>query len=226
MKHSTLALAALLVLSGACRKSDSPPPAAEPPAPQDAAAPADEWIPMAGIADGAWTPIDGATETEWNPETGTLHIDFGYELNGVRWTGPLPAAPYEIELEARRVSGNDFFCALTFPVRSSDECVTFVVGGWGGNLVGISSIDGLDASENPTASSQEFESNRWYRIRVRIEPDRLQAWIDDRRLVNIDITESALSLRDGPIRDCAPLGLATWSTRAEMRAIRWRQIPQ
>ena len=179
---------------------------------------------METLEPGRWQPINGAAELAWDPESDVLKIDFGTDLNGVRWTGPLPTMPYEMELEARRVSGNDFFCGLTFPVRSENECVTFVVGGWGGDIVGISSIDGLDAAENSTASMQEFETGRWYRLRVRVEAERLQAWIDDRPVVDADILGRRLSLREGTIEDCAPLGLSTWVTRAEMRGMRWRQL--
>lgn len=48
------------------------------------------------------------------------------------------------------MSSSEFFCGLTVPVRTGTECVSLIVGGWGGSLVGISSIDGLDASETST----------------------------------------------------------------------------
>ena len=224
MKRTPIAIAGLLALCG-CEK---PQPAAENTSPEAVAekpaAEPDGWIAMETIAPGHWQPINGAAELEWNGGTGVLHIDFGTDLNGVRWTGPLPAAPYEIELEARRMGGNDFFCGLTFPVRSENECVTFVVGGWGGDIVGISSIDGLDASENSTASMREFENERWYHIRLRVEDERLQAWIDNEPVVDADLLDRRLSLREGPIEDCAPLGLATWVTSAEMRGMRWRKL--
>jgi len=136
----------------------------------------------------------------------------------------LPTVPYSVELEARRMSGSDFFCGLTFPVRSGNECVTLILGGWGGNLVGISSIDGLDASENSTASQHEFEDKRWYRIRVEVGDERLQAWIDDRQVVDAYTEGQKLSLRAGPIEACAPFGLATWMTNAEVRGVKWRRM--
>lgn len=225
MKSKALALivlAAAALLQAACRKAETQP---SQPTTQSGPIPSpDGWVAMEGLAPGQWMPIDGAAELEWKQGDQTLWVDFGHDLNGVRWTGELPSAPYELELEARRLSGNDFFCALTFPVRSEEESVTFISGGWGGELVGISSIDGRDASENSTASSQSFEGRRWYRIRVRVETHRLQAWIDDRIMVSEDITGRHLSLREGQIRDCAPLGLATWATRAEMRGMRWRTV--
>ncbi|MFZ9936285.1 MAG: family 16 glycoside hydrolase [Luteolibacter sp.] len=226
MKRTPIVIAGLLALFSGCEKhpSASSPAATTRPAEQQAAAEPDGWIAMETLQPGHWQPINGAAELGWDAASGVLQIHFGNDLNGVRWTGPLPTAPYELELEARRISGNDFFCGLTFPVRSENESVTFVVGGWGGDIVGISSIDGLDASENSTASMQQFETGRWYRLRVRVEHERLQAWIDDRPVVDADILDRRLSLREGPIEDCAPLGLASWATLAEMRGMRWRQL--
>ena len=40
----------------------------------------------------------------------------GNDLTGITWTGDLPRLGYEIEVQAKRVSGSDFFCGLTFPV--------------------------------------------------------------------------------------------------------------
>lgn len=173
---------------------------------------------------GKWAGIEGAAELDWDDASRVMRIGMGTDLNGVRWTGSLPVAPYAVELEARRMSGNDFFCGLTFPVHSETECVTLVVGGWGGSLVGVSSIDGRDASENSTGSQFEFEDKRWYRIRVEVGQARLRAWIDDRQMVDVGIEGHRLSLREGPIEDCAPFGMATWLTKAEVRGVRWRKL--
>ncbi len=177
---------------------------------------------METLALGKWVAIDGAAEVGWDDEKRVLKIGVGTDLNGVRWTGLMPVVPYVVELEARRMSGGDFFCGLTFPVRSGKDSVSLIVGGWGGNLVGISSIDGMDASENSTGSQHVFEDQRWYRIRLQVENERLQAWIDDKQVVDAHTEEQKLSLRSGPIEDCAPFGLATWMTRAELRCVRWR----
>ena len=178
---------------------------------------------MEMLGPGKWVAIEGAADLEWSAESRVLRIGAGTDLNGVRWTGTLPAAPYAVELEARRMSGSDFFCGLTFPVRTGTECVSLIVGGWGGSLVGISSINGLDASENSTGSQHAFENQRWYRIRVEVGEERLQAWIDDRQVVDAHTEEQRLSLREGPIEACAPFGLATWLTSAELRGVRWRK---
>lgn len=190
----------------------------------EVAAPSGAWMEMETLAPGKWTAIEGAADVLWDEETRVLKIGIGTDLNGVRWTGRMPVTPYAVELEARRMSGSDFFCGLTFPVRTGSESVSLIVGGWGGNLVGISSIDGMDASENSTASQHQFEEQQWYRIRVEVREEHLQAWIDDKQVVDAHTEEQKLSLRSGPIEECAPFGLATWLTQAELRGVRWRQL--
>ena len=88
-------------------------------------------------------------------ENGTIVLGEGGDLTGVNFAGELPRMNYELSLEAKRVQGSDFFCGLTFPV--GQECCTMIVGGWGGGLVGISSINGNDASENETTQIRKFE---------------------------------------------------------------------
>lgn len=174
----------------------------------------------------SWEPVDygNAEMVRWGvDEAGelVLECDMGAELIGVRWTGELPKIPYELEVEARRMNGSDFFCGLTFPVRRDDELVTLVVGGWGGAVVGISSIDGRDAMENETTTRRNFETKRWYRIKIRVEEKMLTAWLDDEKLVDLPLEGKILSLRAGPIVQCAPLGLGAWQTGAEYRKMRW-----
>src|SRR5207247_113220 len=109
-------------------------------------------------------------------QDGRIVIAMGNPMSGVTWTGEFPKIDYEISLEAMRVDGSDFFCGLTFPVGES-PC-SFIVGGWGGGVVGLSSIDGSDASENETTKYQEFDKRRWYAVRVRVSKDKIEAWID------------------------------------------------
>lgn len=184
----------------------------------------DGWVKVAPSAGEKWEPLPPCGEVKWDEAGGVLRLGKCEDLTGVRWTGPPPVVPFEVELEARRVEGTDIFCGLTVPARGKDECVTLVVGGWGGQLVGISSIDGYDASENETSSQREFENGRWYRIRLRAEASRLQAWIDDEPVVDFETEGRRLSLRFGPIEGCAPFGLATWQTTGELRGVRWRPL--
>lgn len=157
-------------------------------------------------------------------EDGNLEFGFGAILTGVHWGGDVPATSnYEITLDAMKLDGNDFFCALTFPVKESHA--TFVIGGWGGGVVGISSVDDLDASENETMNIEGFESDKWFKIRVRVTDDKLQAWIDEDEKVNLDLEGRKISLRPGDIELCVPVGIASFQTRAQFRNIEWRNLP-
>ena len=158
------------------------------------------------------------------PQPGSLRLNWGEALSAIRWTGNPPNPPFEIELQARRLDGTDFFCGLTFPARPTGECLTWVVGGWGGGTVGLSSIDDLDAAANETTTHRSFEKERWYSLRLRRVGERIEAWIDGEQVIDLDTTGRKLALRPGPIDICAPFGLATWQSSGEFRALQWRPL--
>ena len=171
-----------------------------------------------------WNEIQfgGEGSAQWTD--GVLHLEGGVELTGTQFSGELPRMPYELELDARKVAGSDFFCGLTFPVSSKDECLTFVIGGWGGGTVGISSIDGMDASENETTTYGNFEEGRWYAIRVVVEEGKLSAFINGKQVVDVATKGRKLALRPGVIEYCAPMGIAAWQTESEVKNYRWRSL--
>ena len=72
-------------------------------------------------------------------ENGALMLGAGAPMTGATWTGDFPKSDYEVRFEAERLRGGDFFASLTFPV--GDSFCTWVTGGWGGDIVGLSSID-------------------------------------------------------------------------------------
>lgn len=171
-----------------------------------------------------WKVTEFAGRGEVAVKDGAIVLEPGNDLTGVNYTGPFPRMNYKIALEAKRVVGSDFFCGLTFPV--GDTSVTFIVGGWSGGVVGISSIDGEDASENETTQYEKFEDNRWYRVRVRVTPGRLEAWIDDVRLANVKVDGRKLGMRGGEIELSQPLGIASFRTQAALRNITLRKLPE
>jgi hypothetical protein len=155
---------------------------------------------------------------------GAIVIEKGTTLSGITWRrgGSLPRTNYEISLEAMKLEGSDFFCGLTFPVGKS--ACSFIVGGWSGMVVGISSIDYADASENETTTGMDFVANRWYRIRVRVTEKTIEAWIDDRQVVDVTTAGKKISMRPGDIQQSLPLGIATYMTSAAVRDIRLRRL--
>lgn len=168
-----------------------------------------------------WTVTPFAGHGEIEVRDGVIVLNQGV-LTGIHRTNAPARVDYEVSLEARRVLGGDFFCGLTFPVR--DEHATLVVGGWGGAVVGISSIDGQDASQNETTQYRQFVKDRWYAIRLAVTATNLSVWIDDARVIQVDLKDKKIGMRPGEIEMSAPFGIATWSTTAELRNVRWRPL--
>lgn len=145
----------------------------------------------------------------------------GDPLSGITWQGDFPQENYELSLEAKRVEGFDFFCGLTFPV-GKDSC-SLILGGWGGGLVGLSSIDGLDASENDTNQYLEFDDNRWYAVRVRVETDSITCLLDGKELIVQARAGREISIRPEMFM-CKPLGVATYATTGRLRNLQYRLL--
>lgn len=184
---------------------------------------AKDWKPLFdGKSLKGWMITDFAGHAEPKVEDGLIHIPAGLALSGINRTNQPPKMNYEITLEAKKIDGNDFFCCLTFPYGES-HC-SFVVGGWGGGLVGISSVDGMDASENDTADYMVFEKDKWYRISVRVTPEKIETWIDKTKIVDLETKDRKIGMRFGEIEESAPLGIATWITSSALRDIRIRTI--
>src|SRR4051812_7497972 len=185
------------------------------------------------VGEGWQNLFDGKTMTGWHQtafggagevtiKNGLMVLDIGNPFNGVNYTNDTPHQNYEVALDAMRVSGSDFFCGLTVPVETN--FCSLIVGGWGGSLVGISSLDGMDASENETTRIVNFEQGKWYRIRFRITTSKLQAWIDQERVADVDITDRRISVRPGDIEMSKPFGLANWQCMAAYRNIKLRLV--
>lgn len=189
---------------------------------------------LAKAVDAEWTPLfDGKTLDGWKSidfgghgdvtiEDGRIVLGQGDTLTGIRATREFPKMNYEVTLEAMRVDGTDFFCGLTFPYGETHA--TFVVGGWGGGIVGLSSINGDDASENETTQIKKFEMKRWYRVRLRVTPEKIEAWIDDEQMVNVTTQGKKISMRAGEIEASEPFGIASFRTQAALRGIKLRRL--
>lgn len=149
-------------------------------------------------------------------------VDGGDYLSGFNWTKDAPKTNFEIYVEFMKIEGSDFACGLSFPVADSNA--TLILGGWGGSLVGISSIDRHDASENETTKYMKFEKDRWYKVKMRVTPTKLEAWLDDKKIVDADIKDKKISMRFGEIEKSVPIGIATFQTKAAFRAIKLRKL--
>ncbi len=182
------------------------------------------WQPLFdGKSLDGWKVTNFGGEGEVTVEDGRMLLDFGVTLTGITYEREVPKINYEISLEAMRVDGVDFFCGLTFPVNDS-HC-SFIVGGWAGAVVGLSSIDGKDASENETTKFMTFKSGQWYKIRVRVTETKIEAWIDDQQIVDQIIAGRTISIRN-EVSLSKPLGISAWQTQAALRNIQLRRLAE
>lgn len=181
-----------------------------------------------------WTPLfDGKTLSGWKEtpyyghgkvevKDGTLIFGKG-RTTGINWAGAFPRAGYEIRFEAARLEGNDFFAGITFPVN--DTFCTWINGGWDGTVVGLSNLDGNDASENDTTLNRDFEKGRWYAFRLRVTETRIQGWIDGEQVIDVDITKRKVDLRFDDTDLAKPLGFAAYATVGGLRKVEFRRLP-
>jgi len=96
-----------------------------------------------------------------------------------------------------------------------------IIGGWGGGLCGISSFNYMDAAENQWTRGVAFENNKWHTLRVRVMPNVMQIFLDEKKTYHARVEyekSSQFSLRSGSdIDKTKPLGLASFQTHAHWR---------
>ena len=171
-----------------------------------------------------WEITDFAGKGEiFIDENESLVLEMGAELSGLHWKGQdLPKSNYEISLQAKRTMGSDFFCGLTFPYLESHA--TLVLGGWGGSLSGISSLDDFDASENETGDAYIFEDQQWYDIKLRVTDEEFTVWIDKESVIDCEVVGRKVSMRSGEIEMSVPLGITTFATTGKFKNISLKKI--
>jgi hypothetical protein len=181
---------------------------------------------------GATRLFDGETLSNWEStnfgpqgmvyvEDGAIVLGMGDGCTGITWQDSFPTENYEICLEAKRIMGIDFFCGLTFPVK--DDFCSFIVGGWAGPVVGLSTIDGLDASENETTTLMRFNKDEWYRLKLRVTSEKIETWINEEKIVDLPYQGRKIGVRPEIELSC-PFGIATWKTKGAVRNIYLRML--
>ncbi len=214
----SLALAVFVLVAAGCQTTRSQP---EPGQERPSTAPATGSMATAMLFNGR--NLDGwaickkfAFERHGKVEArdGALVLETGSPMTGVYWKGPFPSENYEVSLEAARLDGSDFFCGMTFPV--GDSFCTLILGGWGGMVVGLSNVDHMSAAENTTTYGMRFTTDQWYRIRLRVSPEHIEAWIDDERVIRQERGKHAFDIwmEQEPAK---PFGINTWETTGAIR---------
>ena len=170
-----------------------------------------------------WKSTEFGGEGVVKVENGQIILAAGDPLTGITWkdTSKLPKDNFEITLQAMKLKGDDFFCGLTFPVR--DSHASFICGGWAGTIVGLSSLDNLDASENETTGYKKFEHNKWYKIRVRVAGGKIECWIDDEQFVDVEIKDRKVSTRI-EVDASRPLGVCSFQTSSALKDFKLKRL--
>ncbi len=158
-----------------------------------------------------WKATDFGGQGKVSVKDGTIVMECGSSMTGITWTGKPPRTNFELSLEGKRLEGNDFFCTTTFPV--GDDCCSLVMGGWGGAIVGLSTVDSDDAAHSPTGTDHEFKKDTWYRVRIRVTDAKIECWIDDKQIVSQERKDHKFGIRE-ECDLCKPLGICTWETKS------------
>ena len=241
MNRNLLAAALCLFFQGPviCQSADGP--VSQSAAPEKAVSEAadsiafrplsDDWEAASFGGDGAiefkTIEVKASSEEGAKPKEGKasktqlIEMAMGDPLTGIRWTGPLIRDHYELRLQARRVEGVDFFVAITFPL--GEEHCSFVVGGWGGGILGISNIDGNDAANNETTQYKDFKTGQWYTFRVRVDKESVKCWIDDEEYVSVNRDDHSFDIRI-EMDPCLPLGIANFQCVSEIKGVAIRNL--
>lgn len=193
-------------------------------APDDKTAPADKdgWQPLFNGKDlEGWMVTNYGGEGDVLVENGEVIISQGADLSGIHTDKKLPKTNYEVQYEAMREAGSDFFAGITFPI--GDNHCSLICGGWGGGVCGISSLDGMDASENETTSYQQFEKGKWYKFRLVVTDSHINAWINDKQIVDVDTTDRKVGVRF-EVERSRPFGFCTYATTGRIRNARIRPL--
>ena len=174
------------------------------------------------------TGLEGWEKTNFGGEgaveikDGVLVLMPGEPMTGVNKLGKdFPTENFEMQWKAQRLDGSDFFVGITFPV-GKEHC-SLIVGGWGGGLVGISSIDGNDASENETASYRNFKNGQWYEFKVRVDAKNITVWIDNEQILEVPRGERKFSVRAEVMRS-RPLGYCVFQSKVTVKDWVYRTI--
>src|SRR5690242_9385857 len=117
------------------------------------------WISLFnGTSLDGWKQVEFTGRGDVQVQNGEIRLGKG-RMTGIALAGDFPRSGYELRFEAARLEGNDFFAGVVFPVGSS--FCSWINGGWDGTVVGLSNLDGNDASENDTSTVRDFVKGRW-----------------------------------------------------------------
>jgi len=210
-------------------KPTSPKPGTQHPEPGHGPPPDDDerWTEWEDLFDGktldGWqrgSPEEATDQGNISVEEGRIHLEPGNPHTRIATTQSLPLAHYELALDAMRVTGGGDFATMSFPIGSARGYLRV-----GADIAGktLSLLDA--ASQKPLQPEKRlnFETGRWYRLRVRVAGGRVQVWLDDTPM--FDASSEHPALETVPRDQHEPFLIVTsHKTNAALRSIRLRRL--
>jgi hypothetical protein len=89
-------------------------------------------------------------------------------------------------------------------------------------VVGLSNIDGSDASDNETHTLRKFDHGIWYTIHLKVSSEKIEAWIDGEQAIDFPISGKQLSVRS-EVSLSKPFGICSWRTTSALRNIHLKE---
>ena len=106
---------------------------------------------------------------------------------------------------------------------NSAQAGSLICGGWGGGLIGLSSINGNDASENETTGFHQFKNKKWYAFRVRVDKKHITVWIDDKETIQVERENNKFSLR-GEVFKSKPVGYCVFQSIVDIKEWEYQAV--
>jgi len=151
----------------------------------------------------AFTGPNGFTARDGLLQQSSLDTDIKTFAGDAAWTD------YEFSFKARKTGGREGFLVL-FRAADEDNFCWWNLGGWGNVRHALEIEQGGQRRIIPPGVDRAVEQGKWYDIRVRVEGDHVEGWLDGEKLLDV--------------RDSMPaagrVGLGTWATQAEFRDLK------
>ncbi len=105
----------------------------------------------------------------------------------------------------------------------SDQFCSVVIGGWGGATLGISSINGSDASENEWSRIMSFDNEKWYSFHLKVSKEQILFSVDDETMIDVPRKDNQFDTRIEVIRS-RPFGLCNYQCITEIKDFAYRKL--
>ena len=156
-------------------------------------------------------------------ENGQIILEAGKDLTGITWTGEKPPdRNYELDAAGQARRGRGLFCRGHLPCR---RLVLLADSRW----VGRHGRRAVEHQRYGRVGERDVAVNRVRRraagttIRLRVTAEKIEAWLDERRIVDVALKGNQIDTRIEMILS-QPIGMASWRTKAALRDIRLRRL--